>query len=1010
LQERALPKRFSFRAVSDYNFLASIIIKKQFDSDHAHFQLIGEEFLEGKSTMNVRSSGAKTSKVLAIGFLILLTNSSYLAAYAEPTLFYFANVALHALLGIALAVIFAVYAIKRFKGFSPMMRVTALLLGAGAAFGAYITKFGTTRPYRWALYVHIALSVAGSILLLIIMLRAATRRSPSRKRSLAYAAIVCFIFIFPVASTAYNAAAIAARYRIVNSDSAPLSMEGEGAGPGNPFFPSSAETNVGGIIPAKFFMTSQDCARCHKEIYDQWNSSSHHMGSFNNQWYRKSIEYMQDVVGTQPSKWCAGCHDHAVFFNGRFDRPIKEQIETPEAQNGLGCASCHSIVHVKSTMGQADFTIEYPPLHDLAVSDNKYLRWAHDKLLELDPQPHKKTFLKSFHTEQTPEFCSSCHKVHLDIPVNGYRWFRGFNDYDNWQSSGISGEGARSFYYPPKPQKCADCHMPLVASNDPAARDGKVRSHRFAAANTALPYVNGDETQLKATQDFLRDGQVSIDVFGIARTGAPDQLKEKKNASQEEPRAASSFAVGEESMNFGAQQAFISEPVEVIAPLDKVDPSVRRGESVRVELVLRTRKVGHFFPGGTVDAFDVWVELEAVDSNGQKIFHSGAVENDGKGPVEEGAHFYRSRQLDENGNVINKRNSWMTRSVAYVRLVPPGAADTIHYRLKIPENCGDKITLKAKVNYRKFSWWNTQWAYAGVRDPEQKDYSLTASHDDGRWVFTGDTSKVSGNMKAIPDIPITVMAESQASLRVLAKNAPLPESKPFLDKSVRERWNDYGIGLLLQGDLKGAEASFLKVTEMEPEYADGWVNVARARIQEGNMEAAEQMLRKALEVNPQLAKTHFFLATAIKSMGRYDEALEHLRIAAAQYPRDRVVVNQLGRILFLKRQYNEAIAEFQNALRIDPEDLQAHYNLMLCYQGLGNADMAAREQTLYKRFKADESSQFITGPYRKLHPADNNERQQIHEHLSIALAPPARPQPYTAQARKRAGRLNAQSK
>ena len=50
---------------------------------------------------------------------------------------------------------------------------------------------------------------------------------------------------------------------------------------------------------------------------------------------------------------------------------------------------------------------------------------------------------------------------------------------------------------------------------------------------------------------------------------------------------------------------------------------VKRGESLRVEVVLRTRKVGHFFPGGTVDAFDVWVELEAVDEKGHTIFHSG---------------------------------------------------------------------------------------------------------------------------------------------------------------------------------------------------------------------------------------------------------------------------------------------------------------------------------------------------------------------------------------------------
>src|SRR5260370_41551188 len=118
--------------------------------------------------------------------------------------------------------------------------------------------------------------------------------------------------------------------------------------------------------------------------------------------------------------------------------------------------------------------------------------------------------------------------------------------------------------------------------------------------------------------------------------------------------------------------------------------------------------------------------------------------------------------------------------------------------------------------------------------------------------------------------------------------------KPYLDKSVRERWNDYGIGLLLQGDIKGAEAAFLKVTEMDPDYADGWVNVARARIQEGNMEAAEQILNKALEVNPKLAKTHLFMATALKSMGRYDVPLEHLRLAAAQYPRDRVRANLHG--------------------------------------------------------------------------------------------------------------------
>ena len=50
-----------------------------------------------------------------------------------------------------------------------------------------------------------------------------------------------------------------------------------------------------------------------------------------------------------------------------------------------------------------------------------------------------------------------------------------------------------------------------------------------------------------------------------------------------------------------------------------------------------------------------------------------------------GAHFYRSYQIDAEGNMINKRNAFQTRSTLYVRLIPPGAADVGHFRLKIPK-------------------------------------------------------------------------------------------------------------------------------------------------------------------------------------------------------------------------------------------------------------------------------------------------------------------------------------
>ena len=53
----------------------------------------------------------------------------------------------------------------------------------------------------------------------------------------------------------------------------------------------------------------------------------------------------------------------------------------------------------------------------------------------------------------------------------------------------------------------------------------------------------------------------------------------------------------------------------------------------------------------------------------------------------------------------------------------------------------------------------------------------------------------------------------------------------------------------------------------------------------------------------------------------------------------------------MKLQFREAIDEFKKVLKIDPEDLQAHYNLMLCYQGMGNAEDGGNEQTLYKRLR-----------------------------------------------------------
>ncbi len=251
--------------------------------------------------------------------------------------------------------------------------------------------------------------------------------------------------------------------------------------------------------------------------------------------------------------------------------------------------------------------------------------------------------------------------------------------------------------------------------------------------------------------------------------------------------------------------------------------------------------------------------------------------------------------LDGHGNPINKRNAWAARSVLYVRLIPPGAADTVRFRLEVPPDCGSAVTLEAKLNYRKFAWWNTQWSYAGVRDPTHADFFIGPDHDEGRWLLSGPTDRVSGPLKEVPDVPIVTMAETTVVLPVVsAENAPEIERTYSAETEDPYRWNDYGIGLLLQGDLRGAERAFLRVTELAPEHADGWVNVARVRVQEGDPLGAQEMLSQALSLDPDLAKAHYFYGLTLKTQGLYDDALEHLGRAASLYPRDRVVRNQLG--------------------------------------------------------------------------------------------------------------------
>ena len=225
------------------------------------------------------------------------------------------------------------------------------------------------------------------------------------------------------------------------------------------------------------------------------------------------------------------------------------------------------------------------------------------------------------------------------------------------------------------------------------------------------------------------------------------------------------------------------------------------------------------------------------------------------------------------------------RGLVYARLIPPGAADVVRYRVPVPEGASGPFTLRAKVNHRKFSHAYTAFSYAG----QAGEGDFGKDFDDREFSYNPNDipDDVAGGIKdRIPVLPITELASAEAQLQIGARSEPW---LPRVDEADWERWNDYGIGLLLQGDLRGAEHAFSRAVEADPDNPDGWVNIARCMVEEGRTADAEPHLEKALKLSPDLARALYFRALARRAAGDYDQALDDLRAASRQFPRDRVV-------------------------------------------------------------------------------------------------------------------------
>ncbi len=732
---------------------------------------------------------------------------------------------------------------------------------------------------------------------------------------------------------------------------------------GSPFFPSAATTSSSARISVSVItgtgeISQEDvrrevteygharetrigvetCDRCHQDIVAQWAASAHRFASFNNPFYEATVDDLRDnasesnswiaahteqfpetagEVGKTKSQFCGGCHDPALMLSGRMQRDIDR--ESVAAQAGLTCLACHVIDTIHNRAGNANYNIadeQEDPYLFASARDGSLAAFLHDAALKAKPTVHKRQMLRPFFRQS--EYCATCHKVSLTEPVNNYRWLRGQDEFDNWDDSGVSLNASRTFYLPAVRRVCQDCHMPPepAVRGDLAAKNGLVRSHRFVAANTALPFIRGDEEMLRRIEAFLRDEKLSVDIFALRREDSPPEMA-----------------------------------------LDGNRQTVVPGDRVTVDVVGRNRGVGHTFPGGTNDSNEGWLEFSVADSDGNTLVVSGQLDHGLQ--LDSMAHVYTAVMVDKHGRRISKRNGQDIHTTVFANVINPGTADVAHFEFTVPQWLeGQDLTLRARLMWRKFNRDYTVFAYTNNREGFKQ-------FDD------------------VPKLPVTEIAVDSVLLRVGSSDDVHGRTAFTGDPGEWVRYNDYGIGSLLEGNTRVAAVAFAEVRRLQPDRIGGPLNLAKAAIRDGNIERAYQYLRESEAVDPGNPQAAWVWGVVRQEDGRYGEAILAYQHVLEVFPGDRAAWRNMGRSYYLDAQYEEALRAFDRVLEIDPEDRISHYHKMLCFRALGRADEADVSAAAYSYYSIDESAQEVTQEFRLRHPGVNLMAQPIRTHVLV---------------------------
>jgi len=667
------------------------------------------------------------------------------------------------------------------------------------------------------------------------------------------------------------------------------------------FIPGTMLVEGDDFVQPGAFPNATYCAHCHQEAYHQWRQALH-SNAFRTPFYRTSVNILINTKGIEFARHCDSCHNPVAVLAGGLTEDSK--VDRRMDQDGLTCATCHSIQRLQSIRGNGGFVMGIPSV----MVDEKGNRIPgevpYDDIMKHTDR-HAQAVMQDFY--RTPEFCGACHKANLPAPLNDYKFIRAFTAYDEWQNSKFSQRNPLTFYSTDF-TTCQGCHMKRTPNDLPdyGAKHGTFASHRWLAGNTAVPFYYGFDEQLEKTIAFLRSGNyLNVDIFALRKAGDD----------------------------------------KMIAPLGTVPFNLEPNNLIEALVVIQNKNIGHSLIPEVRDLYEAWVEFTVQDSTGKDIYRSGFLKPDGS--LDERAHSFTNRPVDIYGDFVDNHKVWTIHSVAYDNSIQAGRSALVRYQFRIPANIQGPIKVTARVNYRHF----------------RQSY----------------LNNVFG-----PDHPAYPVVEIASRTRILnvGKNDPI-QPEPG-DNADWMRWNNLGIGYLDQLQYADAIQAFSEVVKLRPDYADGYTNIALTEIEWEKYGSARASAERALALSPKDARALYYTALIERRTGHPDAEVADLLEVVRQYPQSRDARRELGISYYQQHRNEEAMEQFIQLQRIDPDDLAAHYNLSILYRRAGMKDKAAEQQAEFVTKKFDPGAPTYSLDYLRKHPEISIESVPWHLHTDEA--------------------------